>query len=137
MNPVPVEETPVVVATTEAPGSIPTVALLSEDAEDESDETSTEDIEEKTDDLMDEVKERGFEVNDDNTFSVTGSESGYTATVSVNGDSTFSVIITESNGDVLESLTVTDKEDLFNYLKLLESEDDDLNDKSFEYEEQQ
>ena len=135
MNPVPVEETPVVVATTDAPGTIPTVALLSEGAEDESDETSTEDIEEKTDDLMDEVKERGFEVNDDNTFSVTGSESGYTATVSVNGDDTFSVIITESNGDVLESLTITSKEDLFNYLKILKSEDEDFNDESFEYEE--
>lgn len=114
---------------------------LTEDVDEETevkvteDEDKTEDAEHVADDLMDEVKAMGYEVEDDTTFTVTGSESGYTATVTVDSDNSFSVLVTESNGDVLESLKFTNKNELFDYLKLLNSENEDINDEAFEYEE--
>ena len=132
MNPVPVEDTTAVVTTTESPDTIPTVALLSEDITDKTnvdDSTEEGDVEQVAEDLMDEIKAKGFEVTDDSTFSVTSSESGYIATVSVADGNHFTVVLTESNGDVLESLVITGKEELFDYLSLLTIE-------SEEYEEE-
>lgn len=97
--------------------------------EDVDDSTEEGDVEQVAEDLMDEIKAKGFEVTDDSTFSVTSSESGYTATVSVADSNRFTVVITESNGDVLESLVITGKEELFDYLSLLTIE-------SEEYEEE-
>lgn len=97
--------------------------------EDVDDSTEEGDVEQVAEDLMDEIKAKGFEVTDDSTFSVTSSESGYTATVSVADSNHFTVVLTESNGDVLESLVITGKEELFDYLSLLTIE-------SEEYEEE-
>ena len=99
-------------------------------------EDKTEDAEQVANDLMDEVKAMGYEVEDDTTFTVTGSESGYTATVSVISNNSFSVMVAEPNGDILESLDFTDKNELFDYLKLLNSENEDLSDEALEYEEE-
>lgn len=97
-------------------------------------EEEKDDLEQKTEDLIDEVESMGYEVNDDNSFSITGVVSGYTATVTVNDDGSFSVLTTEDNGDILESFVVEDKEELFEYLSFLKSENQDVADENLEYE---
>lgn len=102
------------VAVTTIPGIEPIVAL-SEDADDDNDEVDTETV-------IDELRAAGYEVDDDNTFSVTNSETGYTATVMIDNSGIFNVTVTESDGSHLETVIFDNKDDLQEYLSFLDTD---------------